>query len=489
MGIDGEDSPGVIDGATFLREVNLGLRPALGGRVAVVGGGNVAIDAARTAARLGVNKVTVLYRRSQAEMPADPVEVNMAREEGIKFRYLVTPVRIQKVKGTLKVVCRRMQLGEPDASGRRRPEPVPESEFSINCDSLVTAIGQAPHTPGEFRVGLGRGSTIQVDPLTLTTNRTGVFAGGDAITGPATVTQALAAGRLAATRIDDYLQHRYPVTTKEPAVLEGDFLPKTIEMINRVERSEPPVLPVEARQDFRPEEQVYDWETAVNESRRCLRCGMGAEILTQDKCAACLTCVRVCPYHVPQIDDEGTVRIPVEQCLACGVCVAECPARAIVLRRPSDRYGTGEELDHILQTALESAIRPFIIGFGCRYGLFGTGRLAGLWRQARAGVWIIPVLCIAKVETSHIIRGFEAGADGIFIAGCGPQCARQNTTERLRQRAATVQKALEQLGMEPERLRIFETNDGADPVAELDAFVTEISGFFIDSIITQEVKP
>ncbi|MBM3183348.1 MAG: FAD-dependent oxidoreductase, partial [Chloroflexi bacterium] len=215
LGIEGEDLPGVIDGATFLREVNLGLKPALGKKAAVVGGGNVAIDAARTALRLGTQKVTILYRRSRAEMPADPSEIEQALEEGIEILFLAAPIRIERRKGKLSITCIKMELGEPDSSGRRQPVPIKDSEFNIEVESLVTAIGQAPQTPQDFRLRIGRGSTIQVDPVTLTTNRPGIFAGGDAVTGPATVTEALAAGRLAALRIDDYLRHRYPLASKE----------------------------------------------------------------------------------------------------------------------------------------------------------------------------------------------------------------------------------------------------------------------------------
>jgi len=491
LGVDGEESPGVIDGATFLREVNLGLKPSLGKRVAVVGGGNVAIDAARTAARLGVKKVEILYRRSRAEMPANPEEIEEALEEGVEIQFLVTPTKIKRDKGRLSVTCVRMELGEPDASGRRRPVPVKDSDFTLELDTLITAIGQAPQTPGDFRVRIGRGSTIQVDPITLTTNRMGVFAGGDAVTGPATVVEALAAGRLAASRIDDYLQHRYPLASKgEREALTGDLSPSTVEMIRKIGRIEPPVQTPEKRaHDFQPVELVYDWGTAVDEARRCLRCGMGAEILFQDKCATCLTCLRVCPYHVPYLDENGTIQIPVEQCQACGICIAECPAKAIILRKPYDRRQVTEELDHILKSVAESKSKPLIIGFCCQYGLFGTGSLASLWRGARAGIWIVPVLCAAKVEAEHILRAFEIGAEGVFIAGCGEQCSRENTAFWVRQRVAKVRKALVQLGLEPERLQSFFIDDtGKDPAEELDRFAEQIGGIHLASIITQEVK-
>ena len=489
LGVEGEESPGVIDGATFLREVSLGLKPSLGSKVGVVGGGNVAIDAARTAARLGASNVKIIYRRSRQEMPADAAEIELALEEGIGIIFLVAPTRIGREKGELAVTCVRMELGEPDARGRRQPVPIKDSEFNENFDTLITAIGQAPQTPANFRIRMGRGSTIQVDPVTLTTNRVGVFAGGDAVTGPATVTEALAAGRLAASRIDDYLQHRYPLTGAGRQVLASDLLPKTVEMIRKTSRLEPPILAPEKRaKDFEPVELVYDWEVAVNEARRCLRCGVGAEILFQDKCATCLMCLRVCPYHVPYLDASGTIQIPADQCLACGICVAECPARAIVLRKPYDRRQITEELEHIFRSGTEPKLNRLVIGFCCQYGLFGTGSLAGLWKRAKAGIRILPVLCVAKVEAEHMLRAFEMGAEGVFIAGCGSQCAREDTASWVSQRVAKVKKTLAEIGLEPERLQtFFPDSTGVDPATELDRFSEQISGLHLATVMKKEV--
>ncbi len=491
MGVEGEESPGVIDGATFLREVNLGLRPSLGERVAIVGGGNVAMDAARAAVRLGASKVSILYRRSRAEMPASPSEIEQALEEGVEAMFLVAPTKVKRENGRLSITCIRMELGEPDAGGRRRPVPIEGSEFNMEFDTLITAIGQAPQLSEDFRLRIGRGSTIQVDPVTLTTNRVGVFAGGDAVTGPATVTQALASGRQAAFRIDDYLRHRYPLVDKEAEpTLTGELSPKTVEMIRKIERLEPPLLPPEARaKEFRAVELIYNWESAVNEARRCLRCGMGAEILFQDKCATCLTCLRVCPYHVPYLDDSGNIQIPAEQCQACGICVAECPAKAIVLRKPYDRRHIDEELEHALKSAAESKSKPLIIGFCCQYGLFGTGALAGMWREGKAGIWIVPVLCVAKLEEEHMLRAFEMGAEGVFIAGCGEQCSRENTAFWVLQRVEGVKRALSQIGLESERLQTFNLRAAEGDTAEaLDNFTEQIGRLCLASVIKQEVK-
>ncbi len=492
MGIEGEESPGVLDGATLLREVNLGLKPSLGQRVVVVGGGNVAIDAARTALRLGIPSVDILYRRSRKEMPADETEIKEALEEGVNIQYLVAPVNIKRANGDLCVTCVRMELGEPDARGRRQPVPIEGSEFTMKVDTLVSAIGQAPQMPGGFGIRIGRGSTIQVDPLTLTTNRLGVFAGGDAVTGPATVVEALAAGRQAAHRIDDYLQHKYPrpVSTNQP-VMTGELDQQTIELVRKIGRFEPLYLPVEDRtRDFKPVESVFDWESAVNEARRCLRCGVGAEILFQDKCASCLNCVRVCPYHVPYIDMAGTIIIPPDQCQACGICVAECPARAIVMRKPRERRHIADELDHIVKTAAQSKARPLLIGFLCQYGLFGTGTLAGLWRSGKAGIWIVPVLCTSKVEAHHMLRPFEMGVEGVFVAGCGEQCSRENTDHWVQQRIHKVRKLLAQIGIEPERLQAFvsDKNDGRRLREELERFTEQVSSLCLASILKQEVR-
>jgi formate dehydrogenase beta subunit len=490
LGIEGEESPGVVDGATFLREVNLGFQPSVGTSVAAVGGGNVAIDAARTALRLGAKEVKILYRRTRAEMPADPAEIEQALEEGVEICFLVAPIKITRENKRLRVTCIRFELGEPDASGRPRPVPIQGSEFDMEFDTLITAIGQAPRIPEDFHLRIGKGSTIQVDPVTLLTNRPGVFAGGDAVTGPATVTQALAAGRQAAQRIDEYLRHKYPLPQKEKPPIAKELLPKTIEVIRKAHRLEPERLaPQERVQGFRPIELIYDWQSAVDEARRCLRCGMGAEILFQDRCATCLNCLRVCPYHVPYLDENGTIQIPADQCQACGICVAECPAQAIVLRKPRDRRYIDEELHHVFSTAKQSGFRPLIVGFACQYGLFGTGTLSGLWKEAQASISIVPVLCVATVEPEHILRAFEMGAEGVFVAGCGEQCAREDTRFWVKQRVEKVRKALGQMGLEPERVQAFNVRvKEEDPVQRLHQFTEQISQLYLAAVLAQEVK-
>ena len=212
MRIPGEDARRVIPGVTFLRDLNLGKPADVGERVVVIGGGNVAIDSARCALRLGARDVTILYRRSRQEMPASDEEIEAALEEGVKIEYLVAPLQVFTADGKAAGLrCMRMELGKPDTSGRRRPIPVEGSEFDIELDTLIPAIGQAPDISflGESsEIELTKRGTIAVNPDTLETSRPGVFAGGDCQTGPKIAIEAIAAGKKAAVSIDKYLRRK-----------------------------------------------------------------------------------------------------------------------------------------------------------------------------------------------------------------------------------------------------------------------------------------
>ncbi len=209
LGVDGEDLSGVMDGLAFLRKVADGEAMAIGKTVAVIGGGNTAVDCARTVRRLGAPKVMLLYRRTKAEMPAADEEKAALSEEGIEVLFLTQPIRFLGEDGRLtNMECVRMELGEPDASGRRRPTPIEGSQAIVPVDTAICALGQAVVTA--FAAGLGlclrRDGTIEVDPATGATNVEGVFAGGDVCTGPAYVIDAIAAGKRAARAINRYLK-------------------------------------------------------------------------------------------------------------------------------------------------------------------------------------------------------------------------------------------------------------------------------------------
>jgi NADPH-dependent glutamate synthase beta subunit-like oxidoreductase len=277
LGIPGEDLAGVRDGLTFLREVNLARPPKLAGRVAVIGGGNVAVDCARVALRLGYGPVTILYRRTKEEMPAYAREVESALEEGVEIQFLTAPVGISGEAGRVTgLTCQRLKLGEPDASGRRRPLPLPGSEFFFPCQVVLPAIGQAGDR--EFLASLpglevSGQNLVVVDEVTGATNLPGVFAGGDVVTGPATVVAAIAAGKEASISIARYLKGQ-DVRAVRPQAWQG--LASRPEGLVPQPREVMPCLPLAQRlRTFKEVDLGFTEEQARREAARCSRlCGV-----------------------------------------------------------------------------------------------------------------------------------------------------------------------------------------------------------------------
>jgi len=336
MGIPNEDTEGVIHGLTFLREVASGVKVSLGKRVAVIGGGNAAVDAARVAHRLGAKEVSIIYRRSRVEMPAVKTEIDEAEREGVKIHILAAPVRVLTENNRLTgIQCIRMELGEPDASGRRRPIPIKGSEFNVEVDNVIIAIGQAVDKaalPKELEyTGWG---TLIVDSVTLQTNIEGVFAGGDVVSGPADVIAAIAAGKEAAISIERYLEgvdlkegRPTPIKRVKEVSKEG---------IEKKARSTMPTLELEKRKGFVEVDLGFDEETAIEEAKRCLNCGV---------CSECMECVRVCePLAINLEMEDEYEEIDVGNIIIATGYDAFDPA-------PIYQYGYGR-LDNVV-TALE----------------------------------------------------------------------------------------------------------------------------------------
>jgi len=291
LNIPGEDSEGVVHGTDFLRELNLGKEVKVEEKVAIIGGGNVAIDTARSAIRLGAREALILYRRSREEMPASDEEIEAAQEEGVKIQYLVAPVEIlcenDKVTG---MKCIRMELGEPDETGRRRPISIEGSEFTVDTEMVIPAIGQAPDLSflPEGKFGVGRGDTLDVNSISLETNVPGVFAGGDAVSGPATVIEAMAAGRRASNSIDRYLRGENLKDNREKEFMTTTHAPLDIDIskVDKEPRQSMPTIPVEERRGtFNEVERGFSEDMAVQEAERCLDCGI---------CSECMECVEAC---------------------------------------------------------------------------------------------------------------------------------------------------------------------------------------------------
>ncbi len=290
LGIPGEKSRGVRQGVDFLREVNLTGTAEVGKNVAIIGGGNVAIDVARSAVRLGAAEVSIIYRRTRAEMPAWEEEIAAAEAEGVNVSYLAAPQEILAEDGrVVGLRCIRMKLTEPDSSGRKRPVPIPGSEYDIDVDQLIPAIGQRPDLSGlEEMTGLdfSRWGTVEVDAVSYATGRPGVFAGGDLQTGPWIAIGAIAAGREAAESIIRYLDGKDLTADRQPLSNENPDYRPIPEDVSIEHRKEMPALAVDQRAgNFNEVERGYEVTEGHAEAGRCLNCGF---------CCECNQCVSAC---------------------------------------------------------------------------------------------------------------------------------------------------------------------------------------------------
>jgi NADPH-dependent glutamate synthase beta subunit-like oxidoreductase len=339
LNIPGEkDFPQVLEAIDFLRKVALGDRKAPGKRVVIIGGGNVAIDAARTSLRLGSEEVIIAYRRTRDEMPADIEEVEQAEEEGIRFSFLTIPVEIVGQKGILSGLrCLRADLVVKEGSNRKIPVPMLGSDFLMDVDSVICAIGQrVDHDclEGVDNLKWSRRTTIDVDMASMETSIPTVFAAGDAVTGPATAVEAIGGGKRAAESIDRYFSGipqpkmpSLPVRRKRVECLE---VPAATKMV--LKRPEMPLLNIERRRTtFQQVELGYSENQAREEARRCLRC---------DVCLRCGKCVEICrdkmeinALKLGYLDFDHPVetdfRVTEEKCILCGACAANCPNNAI----------------------------------------------------------------------------------------------------------------------------------------------------------------
>lgn len=338
-----EQYKGVYDGITFLREINQSIldNEAPGSlahkKVVVVGGGNVAIDAARVSQRLGASEVRIIYRRTREEMPALMEEIVDAEHEGILFDFLVSPVSVggQESQAAF-LVCLKNSLSEPDGSGRRKPVPIEGSEYNQAADLVIFATGQQSDLSYLNAQGVATNKNrILVNHLTLETSIPGVFAGGDAVTGPASAIKAMAAGKQAAAAIDAYLRGEKPSEAiKYPIKRKSSYpIPVMAEEKSQSSQINLHDLYMEDNQhSFEEIMRAASQEAAAAEAARCLRC---------DLCIACGQCVEGCREQVGAGALElGYVRgeepstdflRPAEKCIGCGTCAVNCPAGAITM--------------------------------------------------------------------------------------------------------------------------------------------------------------
>jgi 2-oxoacid:acceptor oxidoreductase delta subunit (pyruvate/2-ketoisovalerate family) len=347
LNIPGEDLEGAVSGLDLLRDINLGKKVRIGGRVAVIGGGNTAVDVARAVLRLGGNPI-ILYRRSRDEMPAFDEEVSGTLEEGIEIRYLTGPTEIIGQKGRVtELECTEMELGEEDETGRRRPVPIPDSHFTIPVDAVIAAIGEEPDLtflPKGIRV---EGKIVSTDNGART-SRKGIFAGGDMAHLYRTVAHAIGFGKRAAISIDCSIRNRNVDSLLQGIRVGEDGTLSIAKYLSEVarrradhvvafeelnvayfehgERNERTKLAVPERvRDFREISAGLTEQGALKEASRCFSCGL---------CNECENCYIFCP-DLSVIIDSGAVkyRINYDYCKGCGICIAECPRNALSVEK------------------------------------------------------------------------------------------------------------------------------------------------------------
>jgi NADPH-dependent glutamate synthase beta subunit-like oxidoreductase/coenzyme F420-reducing hydrogenase delta subunit/NAD-dependent dihydropyrimidine dehydrogenase PreA subunit len=542
LGVPGEeDYSGIIDCITFLNEVNLGKARKPGDKVIVIGGGSSAVDSARTALRLGSEEVHIVYRRSRKEMPAHEAEIVEAEREGVQLHYLAAPMKVLGKDGKVTAMeCQKMKLGKPDESGRRRPVPIEGSEFEVEADTIITAISQGPELSfltDDQGVELTRWLTLVSDEETMASSRPGVFAGGDAVTGPSTVIDAIAAGHVAARSIVRFLDGEALVQ----AEVHGEPVESEIKVDRKQHKPAPratmPMLEVSDRiSTFEEVDLGFEAARAISEAQRCQRCG---------PCSECYVCVPDCDkittiLSTPNGDGEVILRLPgdfevpdqveasvvvksgrrkgvnltvtpvipwvkEELCRSCGDCVAACEYEAVKLipgigdvsaaRVDPDicrgcgacvavcstgammpGYYTGDWLTRRL-TNLDLEKRNVVV-FACHWNGSHIDEKT-LQAMQRKGIHpeIIHTMCSGRINPGFVLEALESGAEGVLITGCSSHdCHYDFGAKRAQQMYETLEQLVHMVGFKPELVSYQQIpeSDSAQFMAVVEEFVESL---------------
>ncbi|HHX74736.1 MAG TPA: FAD-dependent oxidoreductase [Firmicutes bacterium] len=459
LNIPGADAKDVMLALPFLHAAkyeNFTFAP--GRKVLVIGGGNVAMDVARSAIRCGAESVQLACLECSKTMPASPWEIAEALEEGVIMNPAWGPKRIH-VDDAGNITGMELQevLSVFDEQKRFNPQYGEELK-TIDCNVVILAIGQGNDDLSYLTasgIELTERGMLKYNRRTMQTTRPGVFAAGEVVFGPGLAVDAMATGQKVAQAVKCYLDNvPFDAEYADRYAVLDQLDPATIEKVKRIDRLAVPLLDEKERVKSNAVVEIgYDERAALCESRRCLDCAAGAECL-DEICAVCLTCLRTCPYGVPHIDENGIFTIRNEECQACGLCVGICPARAIRFRNPYAQHAL-DQLDEAVTLAQQNG-KPATVVFCCSYGAYAEKAFLDYVNGEKPqNLAIVRVPCVAKVEVENILKAFDLGAEAVLIAGCEQEteCTYHDVSKWADQRAGRAQEILAELGLEKERVQ------------------------------------
>ncbi len=459
------DSAGIVLALPFLNTARSPSPPSVGKRVAIIGGGNVAIDVARTARRLGAEKVTMICLESEEEIPAWQWEIEEASEEGISIMHSWGPNRIFTENGHIKGLELKRCTRVFDDEGRFSPQFDDSDTATVLADSAIIAIGQR----GDLtclqgsEIKIAPGERLECSRETHSTSMPGVFACGEVLTGPGSAVEAVRDGHRAALAIAHYLEKGSLLEqpfTELPAL--GELPDETVEKIKKRKPVRVKLVSPKKRiKDFVEIDRGFTEAEALAEAKRCIACTTGA-LADEEKCAACLTCVRICPFGVATV--ENTAIMPQEKCQACGLCAAQCPAAAIALKRFGTNQMKDELKDKLRAIPLDKVPWPFIISYCCLFEVTSRGYISEKSKDyEETGIFRVMVPCVARLSVLDILSPFELGADGVVIIGCSDgECLYPTAETRLERTIRKAKDVLAEIGLEDETIDFWKTEGSAE---------------------------
>jgi len=445
------DHPNVLLALPFLKAAALGEPMPVPEHVIVVGGGNVAVDVARTAVRLGAQTVKMVCLESEEEMPAWDWECREALEEGIEIGHRRGPTEVVVEDGEITGLVVREVERVFDEDGRFAPTYFDDRLSTIPGQMVILAIGQKSNLElvEDSQVRLTERGLLDFSHATMATTTDGVFACGEVVTGPGAAIEAVASGHRCAQAVMHYLQTGEVAPVHEHEEEEvGDLPEDVIANIRRIDRLAMPTIPAEERKrNFKQFELGYDEAGAIREAWRCLSCTAGAAV-DDAKCESCLTCLRICPFGVPVVDDTAVMCS--EMCQACGLCAVECPAAAISIKR----FSVGDIAGRIAHLMLGAAEQVTCLEIACAQDAQTREELQDrVQKMDGQVVATVPVTCAALADEVAMMKPFELGAHSVVVRVCST-CRFSGADDRLAKRVGRTKDILDAVGIGGDKLSL-----------------------------------